>query len=69
MNNKQDNTEAIFTVTIEDIQEESKRLIGRQLTDEKLIDAADAIDSGLSTGILIVFESAINQAVEINNQQ
>jgi DNA (cytosine-5)-methyltransferase 1 len=53
----------IFSVTVEDIQQESMRIIGRTLNDDELRMAAKGIDWGLSTGIYIVFESAIREAV------
>ncbi len=66
MNNRQDNERTVFSVTVGDIQQESMRLIGRELTDEELDTASDGIDWGLSTGIFIVFKTAINYALNIN---
>ncbi len=68
MNNRQDNDneKTVFSVTVGDIQQESMRLIGRELTDEELDTASDEIDWGLSTGIFIVFKAAIDEAVDIN---
>lgn len=54
---------SVFSVTLEDIQQESMRIIGRTLDDDELQAAAKGIDWGLSTGIYIVFESAIREAV------
>lgn len=57
---------AVFSITIGDIQQESVRLIGRQLTDEELDTASDGIDWGLSFDIETVFKAAIYEAVAIN---
>lgn len=68
MNNEQDSEKMAFVVTVGDIQQESVRLIGRNLTDEELETAIKGIDWGLSTGIYIVFKAAIDQAVELNRK-
>ncbi len=61
-----DNEKVVFSITVGDIQYESMRLIGRQLSDEELETASDQVDWGLSTGIFIVFKAAIDEAVELN---
>ena len=68
MNNKQDddNEKTVFIVTVGDIQQESMRLIGRELTDEELDTAKEGIDCGLSFDIDTVFKAAIDEAVYIN---
>ncbi len=66
MNNRQDNERTVFSVTVGDIQQESMRLIGRELTGEELDTASDEVDWGLSTGMFIVFKAAIDDAVDIN---
>ena len=68
MNNEQDSEKMVFAVTVGDIQQESVRLIGRNLNDEELYTAIKGIDWGLSTGIYIVFKAAIDQAVEQNRK-
>ena len=45
MNNERDCDNIAFIVTIEDIQQESVRLIGRKLTDEELYTAMISEDS------------------------
>ena len=68
MTNQQDsdNEKIVFSVTVGDLQQESVRLIGRELTDEELDTASDEVDWGLSTGIFIVFKTAIEDAVDVN---
>lgn len=70
MNNRQDddNEKPVFIVTVGDIQQESMRLIGRELTDEELYIAAKGIDWGLSFDIYTVFKAAIDEAVDINRK-
>jgi hypothetical protein len=53
-----------FKITNGDIQQESLRIIGRRLTDDELLSAADKIDWGLSTGIYTIFRTAIEDAVK-----
>ena len=68
MNNQQDNDneKIVFAVTVGDIQQESIRLIGRELTDDELHIATKGIDWGLSTDIYTVFRAAIEEAVDLN---
>jgi hypothetical protein len=66
MNNKLDNEEIVFSITVGDIQQESLRLIGRKLNDKELLTAIDGIDWGLSTDIFTVFRAAIDMAVAMN---
>lgn len=62
--NNREGGACIFSITTGDIQQESMRIIGRTLDDDELQTAAKGIDWGLSTGIYIVLESAIREAVE-----
>ncbi len=66
MNLKKD--EIIYSVTIGDIQFEAKRYIGRELTEDEIYYATKGIDWGLSTDIGIVFQTAIEDAVELSKE-
>lgn len=63
MDNKND--EIIFSVTVEELQNEAVSRIGRKLTDEELYTAAKGIESGLSFGIETIFRAAIDDSIEI----
>lgn len=64
MNNKQKD-EILFSVTVEELQNEAVSRIGRKLTDEELYTAQKGIESGLSFGMETIFRAAIDDAVEI----
>lgn len=55
-----------FSVTIDEIQDEAKHRIGRELNDDELRTTIKGIESGLSFDIGTVFQAAISEAVEIN---
>lgn len=63
MNNQND--EVLFSVTVEELQNEAVNRIGRKLTDGELYTAQKGIESGLSFGIETIFRTAIDDAVEI----
>lgn len=54
----------IFTISYSEVQDEAIRIIGRKLTYEELHQVKKGIESGLLTGIDIVFHTAITEAVE-----
>jgi len=62
-NKKQDN-EMIFSVTVEDLQNEATNRIGRKLTEYELHTAKKGIESGLSFNIETVFQTAIDESIE-----
>lgn len=62
MDNK--NNEIIFSVTVEDLQNEVVRRIGRKLTDDELYAAKKGIKAGLSFDIETVLKTAIEEAIK-----
>ena len=62
MDTKHNDKEKIFSITVEDLQSEADRLIGRELTDEEMRIAIKGIESGLSFGIDTIFKAAIEEA-------
>ena len=63
MSNQQKD-DLVFSITIEELQQEAGRLIGRELDDLELHTAINGIQSGLSAGVEIVFKTAIKEATE-----
>jgi len=61
-NNKQNNI--IFSITVDELQNEAVRLIGRKLTDQELYTAQKGIEAGLSFDIETVFKTAIEEAIQ-----
>lgn len=63
MTKDQDN-KIIFSVRVEELQQETVRLIGRELNNMELHTALKGIKAGLSFNIEIVFKTAIEEAIE-----
>jgi len=64
MNNNQNDNKIIFSITVEELQNEAINRIGRKLTDNELYTASKGIESGLSFDIETVFQTAVEEAVE-----
>ena len=62
MNNK--NNEIIFSIAVEDWQNEAINQVGRKLTDNELYTAKKGIESGLLFDIDTVMKTAIEEAVK-----
>lgn len=62
-NNK--NNEIIFSVTVENLQNEAIARIGRKLTEDELYTAKKCVESGLSSCIDIILRAAIDEAVRL----
>ena len=62
MDNKND--EIIFSVTVEDLQNEAINRIGRKLTDDELHMAKKGIKAGLSFDIETIIKTAIEEAIK-----
>ena len=64
MSNDKQNNEIIFSITVEELQNEAINRIGRKLTDDELYTASKGIESGLSFDIETIFQTAVEEAVE-----
>lgn len=62
LNNKNKSSKIVFSVTIEELQQEAVRIVGRELNDIELGAAIKGVGSGLSFDIETVFKTAIEEA-------
>lgn len=62
----QKNRQVIYPITIEDLQNDAVRRIGRKLNDDELHTAKKCVEYGLSTIVDITLKSAIEEAVDKN---
>jgi len=61
-------SEVIYPLTVDDLQEEATRRIGRKLTDDELYTAKKCVESGLSFVMDITLKAAIEEAIDKNSQ-
>jgi len=64
MNEQTFDERQIFTMVVEDLQQESVKLFGRRLTEEELINASKGIEAGLLFDLDTVLKTAVKEAVE-----
>lgn len=65
MDNEQ-SSEAIYPITVEDLQNDAVKRIGRRLNDGELHTAKKCVEWGLSSIVDITLKSAIEEAVDKN---
>ena len=63
----QEKVKVIYPITIEDLQNDAIKRIGRKLNDDELYTAEKCVESGLSFVMDITLKSAIEEAVDKNN--
>ncbi len=63
----QENLQVIYPITVEDLQDDAVRRIGRKLNDDELHTAKKCVEWGLSSIVDITLKSAIEEAVDKNN--
>jgi len=56
--------ENIFEISVESVQREAERMIGRRLTDDELYSVQKGFEAGLNFDIDTVYRTAIEDAVE-----
>lgn len=55
----------IFSITEEDIQNEAEGKIGRKLTDDEIETAKKGLESGIMTGIDIIYRTILFEMIKI----
>ena len=64
MNKYYSDEKIVFSVTVEELQQEAILKIGRKLTNEEIYKASKGIEAGLSFDIETVFKTAIEESVK-----
>jgi hypothetical protein len=64
-----ENSDNIFSISVEWVQLEAMELINRRLTDDELSSVKKGIDSALLFDIDTVFKTAIKNAAEFSNEE
>ena len=54
----------MFAITEEDVQAVAEYRKGRKLTDDELYSASKGVEAGLSSGLDIVLETAVEDAIQ-----
>lgn len=62
----QENIKVIYPITVEDLQNDAVKRIGRKLNDDELHIAKKCVEWGLSSIVDITMKSAIEEAVNKN---
>ena len=58
-----DSYDSLFNITISDIQQEAVQYLGRNLNEEEIQIAKKGLESGLMTGIEIVYKTIFNEMI------
>ena len=69
MSDDKQRDKAIFAVTVEDLQGEAVKRIGRKLSFDELYTAKKCVECGLSSCIDITLRAAIDEAVRLNHKK
>jgi len=64
MNEQTFDERPIFTMVVEDLQQESVSLFGRRLTEEEIINASKRVGAGLLFDLDTVLKTAVEESVE-----
>lgn len=58
------NPKVIFSINEDDVQIEAKKMIGRELTDDEMQLAKKGLESGILTGIDIVYKTIMLEMIK-----